>query len=62
MTADAGGYGFLSPYVLLYATVAAPGPYRIDNLHMDARAVGTNNMFTSAFRGFRAAQVCIAHE
>ncbi len=62
MTADAGGYVFLSPYVLLYATVAAPGPYRVDNLHVDARAVATNNMFTSAFRGFGAAQACIAHE
>ena len=62
MTADAGAYVFLSPYVLLYATVAAPGPYRVDNLHVDARAVATNNMFTSAFRGFGAAQACIAHE
>ena len=61
-TADAGGYVFLSPYVVLYATVAAPGPYRVDNLHVDARAVATNNMYTSAFRGFGAAQACIAHE
>jgi CO/xanthine dehydrogenase Mo-binding subunit len=62
MTADAGAYVFLSPYVLLYATVAAPGPYRVDNLHVDARAVATNNMYTSAFRGFGAAQACVAHE
>lgn len=62
MTADAGAYVYLSPYVLLYATVAAPGPYRVDNLRVDARAVATNNMFTSAFRGFGAAQACIAHE
>ena len=62
MTADAGAYVYLSPYVLLYAIVAAPGPYRVDNLHVDARAVATNNMFTSAFRGFGAAQACIAYE
>ncbi len=62
MTADAGAYVYLSPYVLLYATVASPGPYRVDNLHVDARAVATNNMFTSAFRGFGAAQACVAHE
>ncbi len=62
MTADAGAYVFLSPYVLLYATVASPGPYRVDNLHVDARAVATNNMYTSAFRGFGAAQACVAHE
>jgi CO/xanthine dehydrogenase Mo-binding subunit len=62
MTADAGAYVFLSPYVLLYATVASPGPYRVDNLSVDAQAVATNNMYTSAFRGFGAAQACIAYE
>jgi CO/xanthine dehydrogenase Mo-binding subunit len=60
--ADAGAYVFLSPYVLLYAAVAAPGPYRVDNLFVDATAVATNNMYTSAFRGFGAAQACIAYE
>jgi CO/xanthine dehydrogenase Mo-binding subunit len=60
--ADAGAYVFLSPYVLLYAAVAAPGPYKIDNLFVDAQAVATNNMYTSAFRGFGAAQACVAYE
>jgi CO/xanthine dehydrogenase Mo-binding subunit len=59
---DAGAYVFLSPYVLLYAAVASPGPYRVDNLSVDAKAVATNNMFTSAFRGFGGAQACIAYE
>ncbi len=62
MLADAGAYVFLSPYVLLYAAVAAPGPYRVDNLFVDGKAVATNNMFTSAFRGFGGAQACIAYE
>ncbi len=62
MTADAGAYVYLSPYVLLYAAVACPGPYRVDNLRLDAVAVATNNMYTSAFRGFGAAQACIAYE
>ncbi len=62
MLADAGAYVFLSPYVLLYAAVAAPGPYRIDNLEVHGRAVATNNMFTSAFRGFGALQACAAYE
>ena len=62
MVADSGAYVFLSPYVLLYALVAAPGPYRIDNLNVFARAVATNNMFTSAFRGFGALQACAAYE
>ncbi|MDA8250520.1 MAG: xanthine dehydrogenase family protein molybdopterin-binding subunit [Rhodospirillales bacterium] len=61
-TADAGAYVFLSPYVLLYAAVAAPGPYRVDNLLVNGKAVATNNMFTSAFRGFGGAQACIAYE
>ena len=62
MIADAGAYAFLSPYVLLYAAVAAPGPYRVDNLFVDGTAVATNNMYTSAFRGFGAAQAAIAYE
>jgi CO/xanthine dehydrogenase Mo-binding subunit len=60
--ADSGAYVFLSPYVLLYAAVAAPGPYRVDNLNVYARAVATNNMFTSAFRGFGGLQACAAYE
>ena len=62
MIADAGAYVFLSPYVILYALVAAPGPYRVDNLNVFARAVATNNMYTSAFRGFGALQACTAYE
>ncbi len=62
MTADAGAYVYLSPYVVLYALVAAPGPYRVDNLNVFARAVATNNMYTSAFRGFGALQACAAYE
>ncbi len=60
--ADSGAYVFLSPYVLLYCAVAAPGPYRIDNVSIDSAAVATNNMYTSAFRGFGAAQACVAYE
>ncbi len=60
--ADSGAYVFLSPYVLLYCAVAAPGPYRIDNLNVHARAVATNNMFTSAYRGFGGLQACAAYE
>lgn len=59
---DAGAYVFLSPYVLLYCAVNAPGPYRVDNLNVHARAVATNNMYTSAFRGFGGLQACAAYE
>lgn len=60
--ADAGAYVFLSPYVLLYAVIASQGPYRIDNFACDAKALATNNMYTSAFRGFGSPQACIAYE
>ena len=62
MTSDAGPYVYLSPFVLLYAVVAATGPYRVENVHVDAVVAATNNMYTSAFRGFGAAQACVAYE
>jgi CO/xanthine dehydrogenase Mo-binding subunit len=62
MVANAGAYPYLSPYVSLYATVTANGPYKIDNLKVDTKAVATNNPFTSAFRGFGAAQAAVAYE
>jgi CO/xanthine dehydrogenase Mo-binding subunit len=62
IVADAGAYVFLSPYVLLYGAVAAPGPYKVENLNVYAQAVATNNMFTSAFRGFGGMQACAAYE
>jgi CO/xanthine dehydrogenase Mo-binding subunit len=62
MISNSGAYPYLSPYVLLYATVAATGPYKIDNVRVDSRSVATNNPFTSAFRGFGAAQAGVAYE
>lgn len=62
MVADSGAYVYLSPYVLLYAVATAVGPYRIHNVNVDGYAVATNNTFTSAMRGFGAAQSCVAYE
>lgn len=62
LVADSGAYVYLSPYVLLYAASSAVGPYRINNVTVNAFAVATNNTFTSAFRGFGAAQACVAYE
>jgi CO/xanthine dehydrogenase Mo-binding subunit len=62
MVANSGAYVYLSPYVLLYATATATGPYRVDNVRVDSLAVATNNPFTSAFRGFGAPQACFAYE
>ena len=62
LISDAGGYPFLSPWVLLYSTVCATGPYRIPHVKVDSYTVLTNNTFTSAYRGFGAPQVCLAYE
>ncbi len=62
LISDAGGYAFLSPWVLLYSTVCATGPYKIPHVKVDSYAVLTNNTFTSAYRGFGAPQVCFAYE
>jgi CO/xanthine dehydrogenase Mo-binding subunit len=62
LISDAGGYAFLSPWVLLYSTVCAAGPYKVPNVKVDAYTVLTNNTFTSAYRGFGAPQVCFAYE
>ncbi|MBW1864463.1 MAG: molybdopterin-dependent oxidoreductase, partial [Deltaproteobacteria bacterium] len=58
----AGGYVFLSPWVLLYSTVNATGPYDITHVRVDCHAVLTNNTFSSANRGFGAPQPCFAYE
>jgi len=62
LISDAGGYVYLSPWVLLYSTVTATGPYDITNVKVDTFTVLTNNTFTSANRGFGANQPCFAYE
>jgi len=62
MISDSGAYPYLSPYVLLYSTVMSAGPYKVDNLQVDAYSVATNNPYTSAFRGFGGPQACFAYE
>jgi CO/xanthine dehydrogenase Mo-binding subunit len=62
LISDAGAYVYLSPYVLLYATATACGPYRTPNARIEAKSVATNNTYTSAMRGFGTPQVCFALE
>jgi len=62
MIADSGAYPYLTPYVLLYATAMATGPYRIDNVSVESVAAATNQPFTSAFRGFGGPQAALAYE
>src|SRR5260370_29051702 len=62
LLADAGAYAYLSALVLLYSTVTAAGPYRVPAIEVEARAVYTNNVPTSAMRGFGAMQTVFAYE
>ncbi len=62
MLADSGAYPYLTPYVLLYATAMATGPYKIDNVKVDSVAAATHQPFTSAFRGFGGPQAAFAYE
>jgi len=62
ITSDSGAYVYLSPWVLTYSMVTAAGPYRIPHVHVDGYTVLTNNIYTSANRGFGAPQVCFAYE
>jgi CO/xanthine dehydrogenase Mo-binding subunit len=59
---DAGPYPLLSPRVLFAALVVGCGPYRVPNVRIDAKAVLTNNVPSSAMRGFGAMQVTFAYE
>lgn len=59
---DAGGYVYLTPWVQMYSTINAPGCYRIPNVDVRVRSALTNNMITSAYRGFGAVQVNMAYE
>lgn len=62
ITGDAGAWALLSPRVMFAAAVTATGPYRVPNVRVDARAVFTNNVPTSAFRGFGAMQVVFGYD
>ena len=62
LISDAGAYPYLSPWVTLYATVNAAGPYCIPNVKVKSYCVLTNNTFTSANRGFGAPQPNFAYE
>jgi nicotinate dehydrogenase large molybdopterin subunit len=59
---DAGAYPNLSPRVLFAAAACACGPYRVPNASITSSAVFTNNVPTSAFRGFGAMQVVLGYE
>ena len=59
---DAGAYPYLSPRIVFAAAVVACGPYSVADVDIRSTAVFTNNVPTSAFRGFGAMQVTFAYE
>lgn len=62
LLSDAGAYTDLSPRVIDQACIFACGPYEIPNLRIEGWAVYTNNVKSSAFRGFGINQVAFAIE
>jgi len=59
---DAGAYSTLSPIVLWRGTMHAAGPYRVENVEVEALAVATNKVPCGAFRGFGEPQIHFAFE
>jgi xanthine dehydrogenase D subunit len=59
---DGGAFRSSSYHVTANAACFAPGPYRVDNVRVDAWAVRTNNPPCGAMRGFGVVQSCFAHE
>ncbi|PKL81914.1 MAG: xanthine dehydrogenase [Ignavibacteriae bacterium HGW-Ignavibacteriae-3] len=62
LLADGGAYTSMSPFVTWRSVVQATGPYEIENVHTDVRAVYTNNPYTGAMRGFGSPQPIFAQE
>ena len=62
LLSDAGAYTALSPRVIDQACIFACGPYEVPNLQIEGWAVFTNNVISSAFRGFGINQVAVAIE
>jgi len=59
---DGGAYAHTSRAVLANAAFFTVGPYRCDNVTVDAQAARTNNPPCGAMRGFGAVQACFGHE
>jgi selenium-dependent xanthine dehydrogenase len=62
IVSDTGAYASLGGPVLQRACTHAAGPYQIDNVDIEGRAVYTNNIPSGAFRGFGVTQTCFAME
>lgn len=60
--ADSGAYSSQSFFVTWRSVVQATGPYEIENVETNIRAVYTNNIYTAAMRGFGSPQIIFAQE
>ena len=59
---DGGAYADNGPLVLAKSVNRSFGPYRVPNLRARGRAVYTNTVASSSYRGFGAPQGCLAGE
>ncbi len=59
---DGGAYASSTPAVVGNGGTLGLGPYRIPNVHVDARGVYSNNPPCGAMRGFGCVQAAFAHE
>lgn len=59
---DTGAYAAMGPAVLDVSIENCSGPYRVQNVDIEATLVYTDNGISSAFRGFGAPQVMYAIE
>jgi CO/xanthine dehydrogenase Mo-binding subunit len=59
---DSGAYPCLSARVLFAGAALSTGPYKVPVVRIRSRGVFTNNVPTSAFRGFGAMQVVFGYE
>ncbi|MCY4288374.1 MAG: molybdopterin-dependent oxidoreductase [Aestuariivita sp.] len=62
MLSDGGAYGMSSEGVMRKAAILSCGPYKVDNVNIDTRAVYTNNTPSGAFRTFGGMQAQFATE
>ncbi|MFL9823718.1 xanthine dehydrogenase family protein molybdopterin-binding subunit [Rhodoplanes sp. SY1] len=62
MVLDGGAYCSFSETTLGKASILAPGPYQIENIHVEGCVVYTNKTTSGSMRGFGAPQVCFAYE
>lgn len=59
---DGGAYFYTSTKVMGNATLLCTGPYKIQNVRVDSRAIYTNNIPNGAFRGFGGPQAAFSAE